>query len=117
MSTRLRSPIPAIAAALVALGAFAVSAGSAHAQDAAELRRLEDLDKRCETERARALAPLRARLVAQCVNDNKRPRAECEAEFADYGNTRGTARGAVGGRFYDLPECKAAADAREKYRQ
>jgi hypothetical protein len=100
-----------LAATLVAL------AGFAHGQDASELRRLEDLDKRCEAARARALAPVRARLVEQCVAENKRSRAECESEFSEYGNTRGTTTGAVGGQFYDLPECKAAFEARQKYRQ
>lgn len=100
--------IPAATIALVSL---------VHAQDAAELRRLEALDKRCEAERARQLAPVRARLVEQCVADKQRSRQQCEAEFAEYGNTRGTTHGAVGGQFYDLPECKAAFEARQQYRR
>lgn len=101
------------AAALIALQAWSVSA-----QDGTELRRLEDLDKRCESARARALAPVRARLVEQCVGEGKRSRAQCEADFSEHGNTRGTAHGgAVAGQFYDLPECRAAFEARQKYRQ
>ena len=66
---------------------------------------------------ARAATTDDVKWINQCVADNKRSREQCEADFADYGNTRGTTRGAVGGQFYDLPECKAAFDARQKYRQ
>lgn len=97
---------------------LALLAPSAFAQSDAELERYDDLDRRCEAARERALAPIRARLIQACVTRDKQPSQECEEAFARYGNTRGKAGGgAVGGMFYDLPECLAASKARERYRQ
>jgi hypothetical protein len=88
------------------------------AQSEAELDRFTRLDRACEAAREKKLAPLRAQKVEACVAQERRPRAECEQEMATYGNTRGKAGGgAIGGLYYDLPECVAAAEAREKYRQ
>ncbi len=102
------------AAAAAALLAVPV----AFAQSDAELKRLDDLDRTCEAARAAKLAPIRAELIDTCVKVDKRPREACEAEFANYGDTRRTARGkAVAGLFYDLPECVAAFEARSKYRR
>ena len=90
----------------------------AAAQSEAELKHYADLDRQCEAARAKKLAPLRAKKIDACVNQDKRPRAECEDEFANYGNTHArTSGGAVGGLFYDLPECVAAQAARNEYRQ
>src|SRR5262249_5721379 len=90
----------------------------AFAQSDAELKRYADLDQKCEAARQKKLAPLRAQKVDACVKVERRSRDECEADFAEYGNTRSKAGGgAVGGMFYDLPECVAATAARNEYRQ
>ena len=91
---------------------------AAVAQTEAELKHYAELDRQCEAARQQKLTPLRARKIDACVNRDKRPRAECEDEFANYGNTHArTSGGAVGGLFYDLPECVAAQAARNEYRQ
>lgn len=106
--------------ATFALTACAVlaTASAAFAQSEAELRHLDELDRRCEAARAAKLAPIRAELIDKCVRIDKRPRESCENEFAHHGDTKRTARGkAVAGLFYDLPECVAAFEARQKYRR
>ena len=91
---------------------------AAFAQDDSELQRYAELDRQCEAAREKKLAPLRTQKIDACVRDQKRTRADCESEFGTYGNTRGKAAGgAIGGMFYDLPECVAAASARNQYRQ
>jgi hypothetical protein len=91
---------------------------SALAQSEAELKRYADLDQQCEAAREKKLAPLRAQKIDACVNQEKRSRADCESELGTFGNTRGKAGGgAIGGLFYDLPECVAATSARNQYRQ
>jgi hypothetical protein len=93
-------------------------APGAFAQSEADLKRYADLDRQCETAREKKLAPLRARKIDACVKEQKRPRADCEDELASFGNTRAKAGGgAIGGIYYDLPECVAAAGARNQYRQ
>lgn len=88
------------------------------AQSDEEQKRFAELDRRCEAAREKKLAPLRAEKIEACVKNDKRARAECEDEFAEFGNTRGKAGGgAIAGMFYDLPECVAAAAARSQYRQ
>ncbi|HUL63139.1 MAG TPA: hypothetical protein VLW55_00865 [Burkholderiaceae bacterium] len=88
------------------------------AQSDSDLKRFAEMDRQCEAARAKKLEPLRAEKIEACVKDDKRPRADCEEEFADYGNTKGKAGGgAIGGLFYDLPECVAATAARNNYRQ
>lgn len=95
-----------------------LAAAAASAQSDAELARLAELDRQCEAARALRLAPIRAELIDKCIKIDKRPREVCEREFARYGDTKGTARGkAVAGLFYDLPECVAAFEARQKYRR
>jgi hypothetical protein len=89
----------------------------AQAQSEAELKRYAELDQKCEAARAKKLAPIRAKKVATCVKDANQTRADCEAQFAHYGDTHGRVGGAVGGMFYDLPECVAATAARNQYRQ
>jgi hypothetical protein len=103
-----------IAAALAAL----VGVPAALAQSEAELKRLDELDRKCEAARLAKLAPIRAELIDRCVRIDKRPREVCESEFAHYGDTKATAHGkAIAGLFYDLPECVAAFEARQKYRR
>jgi hypothetical protein len=98
--------------------ALALLAAPAWAQTEPEMKRLDDLDRVCEAARERRLAPLRAERVERCVTLEKRSREQCEAEYANWGNTRPTAGGrARAGLFYDLPECVAAFEARQRYRR
>jgi hypothetical protein len=91
---------------------------AALAQSEAELKRYAELDRSCEAAREKKLAPLRAEKIEACVKEQKRSRADCQAEFESFGNTRAKAGGgAIGGMFYDLPECLAATAARNAYRQ
>ena len=88
------------------------------AQSDADLKRFADLDRQCEAVREKKLAPLRREKVEACVKEEKRPRADCESEFENFGNTKGKAGGgAISGMFYDLPECVKAAEARNQHRQ
>lgn len=108
---------PGIRLAAAAIAAL-LAAPAAFAQSEAELKRLDQLDRKCEAARAAKLAPIRAELIDKCVRINRRPREACESEFAHYGDTKGTAQGkAVAGMFYDLPECVAAFEARQEYRR
>jgi len=89
-----------------------------HAQSEEDLKRFAELDRKCEAARERKLAPLRKEKIEACVKNDKRTRADCEDEFAEFGNTKGKAGGgAISGMFYDLPECVAATAARSQYRQ
>lgn len=98
--------------------AVLLAAPVALAQSEAEFKRLDELDRKCEAARAAKLAPIRAELIDKCIRIDKRPREACENEFANYGETKGTAQGkAIAGLFYDLPECVAAFEARQKYRR
>jgi hypothetical protein len=96
--------------ALIPLGALA--------QSEAELKHYANLDRQCEAAREKKLAPVRSARIEACVREQKRTREDCDNEFANYGNTHGKAGGgAIGGIFYDLPECVAATEARNRYRQ
>jgi hypothetical protein len=60
---------------------------------------------------------MRAERIERCVKDEKRSRADCTEEFANWGNTQKVSTGTRPGMFYDLPECVAAEEARQKYRR
>jgi len=82
------------------------------------MKRLDELDRACEAAREQRLAPLRAERIERCVTVEKRTREQCEADYANWGNTQRTAGGrARSGLFYDLPECVAAFEARQHYRR
>ena len=71
------------------------------------------LDAECERAREAKLAPLRARLVEECVATGQRPdREACERFYADYGNRSGN-RAPL---FYDLPECVKAFEYQRRER-
>ena len=102
---------PLFAAGLLALAA------PANAQSDADLKRLDELDRQCEQARESKLAPMRAERIERCVRDEKRPRDECTAELSTWGNTQSVRGGSRTGMFYDLPECVAAFEARQRYRR
>lgn len=77
--------------------------------------RLRALDQQCEEARAKRLAPIREEMARRCVRERTylaNPEQDCRLEMSTYGNTfSGARRAAIKGRFYDLPECVAAANA------
>jgi hypothetical protein len=103
-------------ASLLALMLLALAA-PVRAQSDAELKRLDELDRQCEQAREAKLAPMRAERIERCVRDEKRPRDECTAELSTWGNTQSVRGGSRTGMFYDLPECVAAFEARQRYRR
>jgi len=103
-------------APLFAVGLLALVA-PAGAQSDAALKRLDELDRQCEQAREAKLAPMRAERIERCVRDEKRPRDECTAELSTWGNTQTVRGGSRTGMFYDLPECVAAFEARQRYRR
>ena len=73
-----------------------------------------ELDAICEQARQRKIAPLREKMIKECVEKEQRPdRASCERFYADYGERTG----AQEPLFYDLPECAKAHEYRTSYRQ
>lgn len=72
------------------------------------------LDAECEAAREQVLAPQRAKYVAECVEKKQKEDLEaCERFYRDYGERSGH----VPAMYYQLPECVAAYDYRESYRQ
>ncbi len=73
-----------------------------------------ELDAACEAARERALAPMRAYYIEQCVQQRRRlsgdARARCERFYADLGAQSGN-RAPL---FYDLPECVYAFEFRRR---
>lgn len=92
---------------------FSHLAGWAVAPD--DEARLRALDQKCEEARAKRLAPIREEMVRRCVAEGRyvaNPVQDCKLEMSTYGDTFTGARGAaIKGRFYNLPECQAAANA------
>ncbi len=73
-----------------------------------------ELDAICEQARQRKIAPLREKVIRECVDKEQRPdRASCERFYADYGERTGS----QDPLFYDLPECVEAHEYRRSYRQ
>ena len=74
----------------------------------------QTLDAACEAARERKLEPERAMYAQECVQrKTKDTLEECQRFYSDYG-----AR--IGDRtplYYDLPECVAAFDYRQSYRE
>lgn len=105
----MKSILPLLLIALLPL--------AASGQSESEQQRIAELERKCEAARAAKLAPMREEKIAQCVKQGKRSREDCAGEFGNWGDTRGTAGGARGGLFYDLPECKAVDEARSGYRR
>ena len=93
--------------------ALLLFAGSAGAAD--DEARLRALDQQCEEARAKRLAPIREEMARRCVAERRylaNPEQDCRLEMSTYGDTFTGPRGAaIKGRFYDLPECLAAASA------
>ncbi len=97
--------IPAMLLILLAAGA-----GAADQRDADQQA---ELDKRCEAARDEKLAPIRAEIYTDCVRDKRGDDAYCRRYADGYNGER------IGGgpRFYELPECQAAFEFRNRDRR
>lgn len=80
----------------------------------ADVRKLQ---QQCEAVREKALAPIRAQKTQTCIEQQLRSKGHCERYYTTYGNVAPSPSGAPQvGYFYDLPECQAWLEAREKLR-
>jgi len=78
---------------------------------------VKKLQKQCEAERAKALAPIRAQKTQACIEQQLRSKGHCERYYTTYGNVSpGPGRAPVSGYFYDLPQCQAWLKARDALR-
>jgi hypothetical protein len=94
----------ALIAALLISAAMHTAAGDAQS-------RQDQLDAKCEAARQKVIAPARAKYIDECVRDKmKESREDCERFYRDYGERSGR-RPAL---YYDLPDCVAAYEFRER---
>lgn len=86
---------------------------SAVAADQTDAERQAELDRRCEAARDAKLAPIRAEIYAECLDDRKGDQAYCRRYADGYNGER------IGGspRFYELPECEEAFRFRNRNRK
>lgn len=103
---------------LFAFAVLSICSSACMALSEADLRAL---DQRCEEARTRALTPIREKLARECIAtrpQSRDPKQECETEVSTYGNSRTGAHGnVVPGLFYDLPECREAQAAWQRWDQ
>jgi hypothetical protein len=89
---------------------------------------LQALERQCEAERERLIAPLRQDAINQCMADrasgnrgsrNSRDALEyCERFYADFGQGGRTQSGGFRQRmFHDIPQCQAFYDAERATRR
>lgn len=99
------SIVAALALLLFSYQAAAQSAGSSKAS-------VQELEQRCYDARQAKLAPEREQLVQQCVKDGGIA-DYCERYWRDYGDGGVTLYGnRRRGKYFDLPECQQAEQAR-----
>ena len=110
---------------LVLVGVFLslLTPSVALAQSAKDLRRVEEMDRACESARADRIRQAQRQKIAACLKEPPEPRAapktreDCERYWGDYGWVQGS-RKSGGTRphlFTDLPACRRAAEARRKF--
>ncbi len=82
---------------------------------------LEELDRHCEKAREEKIAPLREAAIEECITNprlrNPNPEEDCQRFYKNFGT--GVVVGVSVGtpaKFYDLPECVTAFEARKKNR-
>ena len=73
------------------------------------------LEQSCEVARERKLKPEKAAVLQQCLRAGASDQQACERQAGAYGE-RSTGAIRKLGKYYDLPECVAAYDARKHYR-
>ena len=71
-----------------------------------------ELDRRCEAARQLKLAPIREEIFAECLEKKQGDETFCRRNADGYNGNR------IGGspRFYELPECQAAFENRNRRR-
>jgi hypothetical protein len=73
---------------------------------------VQELEQRCDQARQAKLAPERQQLIQQCIKDGGIP-DYCERYWRDYGDGGATLYGnRRRGKYFDLPVCKQAEQAR-----
>ncbi len=76
------------------------------------------LEAKCEAARAAHIKPLRDAEIAKCKAEGRNDPGYCERYWSDYGNAHRMPNGVMSPRMFDdLPECKAAAQARTALNQ
>ena len=87
---------------------------SIHQEDIKKMS-VKQLDALCEREREKHLKPERDKLIKRCIKRGEKQAEWCENYYADWGDAQridtATIRRAL---YYNLPECVAAKEAREK---
>lgn len=88
-------------------------ATSASAANEGAAERQAELDRLCEAARDEKLAPIRAEIYEECLEDRKGDDAYCRRYADGYNGER------IGGspRFYELPECEEAFRFRNRNRK
>lgn len=76
---------------------------------------VEQLDALCESEREKRLKPEREKLIKDCIKRGDKQDEWCENYYADWGDAQRIDRALIRpALYYNLPECIAAREAREK---
>lgn len=90
-----------------------LSAALAGAAEDDGAKRQAELDAACEAARDEKLAPIREDIYTECRRDRKGDEAYCRRYANGYNGER------IGGapRFYELPECQAAFEFRNRDRR
>jgi hypothetical protein len=95
------------------VAALLLQAGQAAASHLSEAEVME-MERRCDQLRQQKLAPEKAAVLKQCLDAGELDRAACQQKAAEYGEQQ-TAPLRRPGKYYDLPECQEAYQARKHY--
>jgi hypothetical protein len=87
-------------------------AGTVGGEEQSDADKQADLDRRCEAAREKKLAPIRADIYTECLEKKQGDEPYCRRYADGYNGNR------IGGspRFYELPECEAAFEFRNRRR-
>ena len=87
-----------------------LTGAASSAADQSDADKQVELDQRCEAARQRKLAPIREDIYRECLEKKQGDAAYCRRSADTYnGNRPGGAP-----RFYELPECEAAFNFRNR---
>jgi hypothetical protein len=87
-----------------------VASSEAIAADPSDAEKQAELDQRCEAAREKKLAPIREDIYRECLGKKQGDAAYCRRYADDYNGNR-VGRSPL---FYDLPECEAAFQFRNR---
>jgi len=97
---------------IVLLGTALLVCSTAVASDKSRQQEQARLDKICYDTRQQLIAPQKKAVIAECVQEQKRtkaqkdPQAYCENFYRDYGERSGRKRA----MYMDIPECQRAEE-------